>query len=262
MARLGMRKFVRRPRKAAPRRKQSSLVSLIKKVALNSELKHLETKYVAQTQEDNQPIPNNIISGTTSANLLPIIPATAQGNESFQRIGTRIMPTRLNVTAQVDFDPEFLENFDGWVRYYFVTSKKVKSQDLVIELPKDTFLDGGNGSSVDWLPVTPSVSAMYPVKNETWTVLKTHTFRVSKNVEKTTGSATNPYSTNIGHSSHLKNFSLKIPKHLVYDDASTSQIPTNHAIFLATVWWASDSTQYEGNVLRHTIHSHMYFKDA
>jgi len=251
----------RRPRRRGAR-KGKGLVKLIRKVARAEEKKMLETKYVAYEAVDNQPISNAIISGTVACNFSSIIPPTTQGLESFQRIGTRIAPSRLTVNTQIDFDPTFLLNFDGWVRYYFVTSKEVKKSSLVQDLPKDNFLDVGNGSSVDWLPSQPSLSAMYPVKNENWTVLKTHTFRVSKNVGETTGSATNTYATNVGHSSHLKTFNIKCPKSLIYDDSNLSQLANNHAIFLAVVYWSSDSTVFEGNVLRNTVHTHMYFKDA
>jgi len=253
-----------RAKKMHGAKKQSSLVKLIKNVALNATGRKAETKYVASVLVDNQPISSTMVSGGTGSELYAVIPKVGAGIESHERVGTRIQPTRLLVNAQIDFDPGFLENFDGWVRYYFVTNKSFKNQDDKAKIPNATFLDLGNGTADDWSSTTPSVSAMYPVKNESWTVLKTRTFRVSKNVEKTTGSATNPYATNQGHSSHLAKFKLKVPKKLIFDDGATASWPNNHGIFVGVVWWASDSTQIGSDtpVLRHTMHSHLYFKDT
>ena len=265
MARTFMTKGgVRVQKKSKGGVRKSGLVKLIKRVALATEKKHMETKYRAMELIDNQPISNTLITGGLNSQLHPVIPNMQQGSESFQRVGTRIECQRLNVNCQVDFDPNFLENFDGWVRFYFVTNKSDKSQTPFTNIPPDQFLDVGNGSSIDWSVTQPSLSALYPVKNEEWTLLKMHTFKMSKNVEKTTGSATNTYATNVGHSSHLFNFKLRCPKKLIYEDSSALVYPTNHAIFLGIVWWASDSTQYgqDTNVLRATVHSHMYYKDG
>jgi len=250
--------------KVVKKTKASPLVKLIKKVATQVEKKHLETKYSAMLLMDNQPVGNTLITGGLNSQLMPVIPALNQGTESFQRVGTRIEAQRLNVSLQLDFDPEFLENFDGWVRVFFCSNKAQKSQTLYTNIPPDQFLDLGNGNAEDWKVNFPSMSATYPVKNEEWSLLKSHTFRMSKNVEKTTGSATNPYSTNIGHSSHLFNFNLRCPKNLIFEDSGNAVYPTNHGIFMGMVWWASDSTQYDtdADVIRATVRSHLYYKDG
>jgi hypothetical protein len=255
---------VRVTKKAKGGVRAKGLVKLIKKVATQVEKKHIETKYRAMLLLDNQPLSNTLITGGLNSQLLPVIPTLQQGSESFQRVGTRVECQRLNVNCQIDFDPKFLENFDGWVRVFFVTNKSQKSQTQYTNIPPDQFLDLGNGVAEDWKVNFPSMSATYPVKNEEWSLIKSHTFRLSKNVEKTTGSATNPYSTNIGHSSHLFNFKLRCPKKLIYEDSTNLVYPTNHGIFMGLVYWASDSTQYdaETDVVRATVRSHMYYKDG
>jgi len=264
--------FIRRrrgpPGRKAPKRMapKNTLVKLIKKVATQVEKKHLETKYRSQDLLDNQPIRNGLKSGGTGNDLLGVIPLLAQGPESWQRNGSRIEAQRLNVTCQLDFDPEFLENFDGWVKVFFLSHKSYKNQADYEQITDKQLLDYGNGVTQDWDVVHPSYSAMLPVHNEQWSLLSSRVLRMSKNVEKTTGSATNPYSTNIGHSSHLLNFKLRCPKNLIYEDNAVNAptTPTNHGIYMAMVWWASDSTQYdaETDVIRATVRSHLYYKDG
>lgn len=254
----------RRPARKGPK-KTSGLVKLIKKVATQVEKKHLETKYVAMTLSPNQPIESYIISGGSAFNLYPVIPAVTEGTGSYQRTGTRVEAQRLSVSMLLDFDHNFQENFDGFVRVWFLTNKRVKSQVLQNDIVPSQLLDNGQGGSSDWPGTDPTIYACYPVKNEDWTVLKQHTFKMSKNVAETTGSGTNTYATNVGHSSHSKNFSLKVPKNLIFDETTNAtQYPNNHGIWMAITYWASDSYQFaEGeDVIRHTTRSHLYYKDG
>lgn len=252
----GKKHYLKKSMKASP------LNKIVKKAVVAYERRHNETKYVADAILDNQPVKNEIISGGTSSTMLPVIPPTTQGTESFQRVGTRISPVALKCNVTLDFDPTFQLNFDGWVKLFFVSSKKVKSDDLLKSIPAGNLLDNGQGSAVDWNSAIPTVVASYPVKNEDWSVVKTITVKMSKNVGQTTGSATNPYSTNTGHSSKMFSFKLPLAKNLIYDDSTVLQAPTNHSILLGMTYWASDSTVFDGNVIRATVHSHLYYKDT
>lgn len=258
----------RRPARRAPRRHparkshKSSLVKTIKRVVVREEKRMLETKYVAQAAIDNQPVKPTFTEGGTSFSLTPCIPEVFLGNESHQRVGTRISPTRCYIKGQLDFDPTFQNNFDGWVRFFVVTNKAVKSYTQQKAITDATFLDIGNGATSSWVASTPSISACQPVSNENWTQLAQKTYRMYKNVGQTTGSATNTYATNTGASSHLFQIPVKLPKTLIYSDSTVEGDPNNHAIWLAAVYWTSDSTLFEGNVIRMTLHSHMFYKDA
>lgn len=243
----------------------SSLVKLIKNVTVSEEKRHQETKYCANTILDNQPISNTLVSGGVGSQWQWILPKMYQGPGSFQRDGARISAQRLLVNVQLDFDPQFQVNFDGWVKLFFVTSKRVKSYDQADGITAGSLLDLGNGTTSDWETATPSISAVQPVSNENFSVVKTKIIRMSKNVGQTTGSATNTYSTNLGHSSSLHSFKIKVPHNLIYPDGvplTSAVYPSNHAIFMGLVYWSSDSTQFEGNVIRATVHSHLYYKDA
>jgi len=245
--------------------RMSRSLTKLQKLEVKSLLnRKLESKYVAKEIIDNQPVESILVTGGADTNLYNVIPAMVQGVESYQRIGTRITPSRFVVITQIDFDPGFALNFDGWVRIYFVSHKTFKSQDDLETIPAGQFLDLGDGMQSDWDRDNPSRSAMLPVKNEHWTILKHKTFKMSKNVAATSGSATNTYATNVGHSSHLHTFKLKCPR-LIYEDSKDLQEATNHAIFMGVVYWAADSWKslnLTDDVIRITARTHMIYKDA
>lgn len=262
---MPLRRFRKTTKKRVTKKRVVRSLNKLQKLEVKRLVRgQIESKYCSKGYIENQPVESIMVSGGGDTNFYSVIPAMVQGTESYQRIGTRITPSKFLVNVQLDFDPAFALNFDGWVRIYFVTHKTYKSQDDLETIPAGQFLDDGNGTEQDWNRDNPSTSAMLPVKNEYWTVLKQKTFRMSKNVAATSGSATNTYATNVGHSSHLHTFKLKCPR-LIYNDSKDLQEASNHAIFMGVVYWASDSfktTNVTDDVIRITARSHMYYKDA
>lgn len=266
-ARRAPRRKSRAPRRA-PRRR-APLVKVIKAVVRTEEKRMLETKYVAKDLlgAQHQPIKEVIVSGgsgspPTGSTLIPVIPQLTVGSESHERQGTRVSPVSLKTQIAFNFDPDFAINWDGYVKVFFLTNKSVKDQSMTQEIVPGDLLDVGNGTSVDWTAGNGPLNNQLPIKNEYWNCVAQKTFKMSKNVASTTGSATNTYATNVGHSSVQQSFSLKLPQTLVYPDGLLTTYPTNHAIWLAMVYYASDGSSYNGNVIRATVRSHMYYKDA
>jgi len=97
-----------------------------------------ETKYRAQTIQDNGYVLGNIAGGDSWKYLFPVIPSMSQGTGSAQRIGNSIAPIKLKVTVDYFFHRNGFEplanqsddsvNLPGTyrVRQFSVTSKSIR----------------------------------------------------------------------------------------------------------------------------------------
>lgn len=267
-----------------------------------------ETKYHAEQLLDRIPLdwaihtyydPSN---GVTAADTLPLVPRIAEGNGDFQRVGTKIKPSKCRVDIELALmEPQYgntmdissnIYTKDIYVVMYVYKPKDLKNFEQFVQTKANTitdFLDNGDGTSklfgditlVGSPPTTVFTSnardLMKPVNTKLFTLLKKKVVRLTKNYGITSMDGASTDIPNIRKSSWRGSFTYKLPT-LRYDDSAVNTqynggYPTNTCVVLgigACLTNGNDAANYVGgsiagpmdNAFIASVRSHYWYKDA
>lgn len=218
-------------------------------------------------------------SPTSVGDTMPLVPRIAQGDGSFERIGSKVRPTK----CRVDIDCAIAEAVIGTtaintatedikVVMYILRPKTSKNFQQFSNLTTsgsvtgaytDELLDNGDGTSkaFGYGIVISGSSYVYsnasdlqlPVNKEYFTLVKKKVVRLTKNAGSTNGDGANYPSVARGSTSWSGSFSYKLPTLKYDDDGKTAGItggyPTNANMILcvgAVLANGMDSLQYVG----------------
>jgi hypothetical protein len=250
----------------------------------------LETKYIAAPTQvitsgtlgpvTGYSVLTNIVSGGTGITAWSLIPSLSQAIGSGvagqvlsggnQRQGNKVAGVTFKNDFQFYINTGLANNVtvDATVKLFICRAKQIRSNYNLTSLSPSTLLDNGDGTSVDWVVSTPNdalLNAMLPINKESFTVLKSYTFRIAKNQEAASG-GTGVASPNMD-SAHARTitYTHKHPSSLVYLDdnvAGTFDLPTNFNYFAFCVTYESQAGSLPANSILCNARNHMWFKDA
>jgi len=251
MAQTRKNRAPKRSAKATTRRKarvpaKKATTALIRQV-LN---RTLATKYAA-AQAAPRPMIGKIDPGVDYHFMLPAIPIQTTIASSNLREGDSIKPIRASVQGHIWYDNIDVSSSNViFVKMFFLLPKALKNyNDFPATLPTG-FLEAGTAEPAQWTSPGPgaggnaALQAYYPLCKENYTLMKTKTFKFTKNGGLTLGGAPGQ-DTNIGMDRVPFSFSWKPPT-LKY--ASQGDLyPTNYAPVMFAVAY-SPGYDYDGDL--------------
>lgn len=249
--------------------------------------KDLQTKYAAGVAQilRSPPVPVEgygvnafTISGGGTFNAYNMIQPVDVGAAQNQRIGTKIHTVKLHTDFQFYLNRQASDSqnyaADYTVKMWIVKAKEIKDANLAITLPAATLFNLGNGTSGDWsyvgdnaLSIADQTQAMLPIDTESWTVLKTHTFRLCKNQDAQQGGTGLSSAPNLtAHQSKNIGFTYKHKGALLYQESPTTGylLPTNLAIMCFAVVYQTSGAPWVASSVPVLVNTrnHISFKNA
>lgn len=258
----------RNVRKGPNARGRPTLAQLVSKVLQGKS----ETKYVSNAMADNTIVlPANWFAPTnlTAFNgFKPAIPTLSQGVGDFQRVGNKIMPTKLYTDLCVGYSATDVSCNEVIVTIYYGTTKAGKTWQGTNPVQSvNDLLDNGDGTTGAFTGMKADL--LYPINRAAMNA-KCITFRLGKTsgVLNDNGAAavTNgAYSTSNGSSFKRVRLNFKPPRALYYDQTAYVW-PSNYAPWYAVSFTRVDdlATNNPLDAQRINVSSlnHMYFKDV
>jgi len=250
--------------------------------------KDLQTKFAAGVAYMLQSVPVPILGA-------PVLPTTVSGGAGFsgvnmihpvdigtaqnQRIGTSITQVKLHTDFQFYLNPVSLvdnnPSQDFTVRMWIVKSKEIRDVNLGYTLPASTLFNLGNGTSGDWSysgsaaanTISDMTQALLPIDVESWTVLKTHTFRLVKNQDAQQGASSISACPNLtAHQSKNIKFTYVHKGSLLYQESPTPGYlyPSNLGIFAFAVIYQTSGAPWNSaqNPVLYNARNNISFKNA
>jgi len=249
-------------------RRPRTLQQMIAKVLKgNSETKYVSNAYSTNTAifTANWSAPTNL---TASGSYYPALPAVQQGVGDFQRVGNKIMPTKLYTDLEVGYTAKDVSCNEVIVTIYYGTSKSggTWQAGTPIQSAAD-LLDNGDGTTGPF--VGQKSDLLYPINKAAHTA-KQITFKLGKtsgvlNDNGNFNLLNGAYATSNGGSFKKLRLNFKPPKSLVYDQTGYVW-PSNYA-----PWWAisfcrvddqATSSVLDKDRINVSSLNHMYFKDV
>lgn len=263
-----------------------------------------ETKYHAEQLIMKSSLDWGIHTPWTPSSIgdtMPLVPRIAQGDGNFERVGSRVRPTRCRVDieaaiaeAAVGLTPINPATEDIYVVMYLLRPKTSKNFQQFTNLATpvsgaytDELLDNGDGTSKAFgytitLGGSPFVYSnasdlQLPVNKEYFTQVRRKVIRLVKNTGTTNADGTNYPNVTKGGSSWRGSFTYKLPTLKYDDDPKTASLnggyPTNANMVLcigACLANNMDSLQYIGeepssilpNPVLLNVRTHYWYKDA
>jgi hypothetical protein len=179
-----------------------------------------------------------ILSNTTDIHRL--IPIIQQGVGDNQRVGTRIEPTRLTVSGNVQVNKAKLLNFTPQERFvviYVLQHVTLKSYPaLVASNNFAALLDTGDQQTAAF---NGDVQSLYlPVAKQNYRLLAKRVIPLRQAGYFNTGTSTAVSVANSHNYSANFRFNLTkhLPKHIAYPEGSGVPDPTNTSIFMCVAW--------------------------
>jgi len=263
MVKLTGRKLTLKPqfRKGPTRRKvpKKSMVNVIKKV-LNNEL---ETKYVA-VQGQPQAMLGHINPPVDYHFMIPRVDQQTTVASSNVREGDKIKPIRASVQGHIWYDN--LDVSTGniiFVKLFFLLPKGLKNYNDFPGTLADGFLEAGTADPAQWTAANGALQAYYPICKENYTLMKTKTFKFTKNGGLPIGNAAG-HDTNIGMDRVPFSFSWKPPVLKYAKD--NDDLPSNYAPVMFAVAYSPgynyDTDPNLAGQLQWSWQLSMSFKDA
>jgi len=249
-------------RKSAPKSKKA-VVALVKSVIA----KEQETKFRSEIIENNTPYNSQIGTGDI-IRLLPKLVQDQGSGATYERIGMKISPRKLQIQADVCLT-DVSRSSALVVVYWVLQSKDIK------DIGNLTLLNLGNsllrtGDNMERQGFNGYVAdSMIPVCPSRYTVLKKGSFLLGKNTgvvqDSTTGSNQPMYGN---HIKKRLSFNLKVPKSLTYDEDTntprTIYYPKGYAPFMVFGYYHQNQTAPDvaNQDISVTLRSSLYFDDA
>lgn len=264
----GGRMMTVRPRNARRGAGRPTLARLVAKVLKGQS----ETKYVSNALADNTtPLTANWYAPINLAAITgfkPALPTVTQGVGDFQRVGNKIMPTKLYTDLCVGYTALDVSCNEVIVTIYYGTTKAGKTWQggNPVQSVND-LLDNGDGTTGAFTGLKADL--LYPI-NKAAMNAKRITFRLGKtsgvlNDNGAAAVANGAYATSNGGSFKTVRLNFKPPKALYYDQ-SAYVWPSNYAPWYAVSFTRVDdfATNNPLDAKRISVSSlnHMYFKDV
>jgi len=260
------KRVANRARMARPSR---DLVQEIKKVVAGTQ----ETKFIVDYPFNTQTSSDlyaavNFSSGITSTNeLYNLIPRINVGSDDHQRIGNRIQPVSLYNTTTV-FLPysEARTAMSVFVDVYYLTSKTVKTDNIMANIPTDFLLNAGDGTNVPYDGTAQT--ADFPINKAAFTLIKHKRVKLQLSAgdpnSVLVGSFVNPgIVTTCGYTARWK-LKIPTPSVLTYMNENVNY-PTNSLPFMCLGFHAIDANGDTAPITPRIFcrsQSQMYYKDA
>lgn len=263
--RAGGKKKNVRPRNMPRARGRPTLASLVAKVMKGQS----ETKYVSNAYEDsttpfaiNWSAPINLSTVNT---YHPALPALGQGVGDYQRVGNKVMPTKLYTDLTVGYQATDISCNEVIVTIYYGTTKAGKTWQASTPIQSaGDLLDNGDGTTSSFSGIKSDL--LYPI-NKAMNNARQITFRLGKSEGLLNPSGAllqGGYATSNGGSFKKLRLNFKPPKSLVYDQTAYVW-PSNYAPWYAISFTRVDDIQTssidEGRINVSSL-NHMYFKDV
>lgn len=222
-------------------------------------------------------------SPSSIGDTMPLVPRIVQGDGSYQRIGSKVRPTRcrVDIEAAIAEVPNGITPLAGqWTNdiylvMYLLRPKTVKNYQQFANVATTgadwtaELLDNGDGTSKAFgystlIGTTPYIYSnasdlQLPINREYWTLVKRKVVRLTKNYGQTNSDGTPQDNPNLGKSSYRGSFVYKLPTLKYDDDSKTVALnggyPTNANMVLcigAALANGCDSLQYGGEPLQPT----------
>jgi len=250
---------VNKTRKAGGRKSKNRTVSLIKQVLNRS----LETKYVA-VQGQPQAMLGHINPPVDYHFMIPRLDQQTTVASSNVREGDTVKPIRASVQGHIWYDN--LDVATGniiFVKLFFLLPKALKNYNDFPGTLADGFLEAGTADPAQWTSANGALQAYYPICKENYTLMKTKTFKFTKNGGLPIGNAPG-HDTNIGMDRVPFSFSWKPPTLKYAKD--NDDLPSNYAPVMFAVAY-SPGYDYDADAnlagqLKWSWQLSMSFKDA
>jgi len=250
-------------RTTSARTRRGNTTALIKRV-LRSQL---ETKYCTNVQDVPTPIilTGHITPATDAMLMLAPVPIQTGTASSNVRVGDSIQPVKATTSGFVYFN-----NIAGdvgkivYVKIFMCSPKDIKDYALVSGL-QNAMLENGTSDPVPWTAAQQEVQQYLPVAKSLYSVLKTFTFKLTKQPGNPIG-ASGGNVCNVGGSNDRVAFSYSWKPPTLKYSLDNSTFPTNHAPLMFAVCY-SPGFNYEtdaslsGSVSISTVNQ-LWFKDA
>lgn len=203
-------------------------------------------------------------SAISAGDMVPIIPAINQGDESYQRQGDKIRPVKLNIKGLISMDRTYAsDNKVLLVRVVCFTPKAAKSAAVATPLNSTWAnellrLNFSGGPEVG--PFTgDQTELMFPINRDAFIVHYDKTFRIacSAGADPSLGAVEENPSSYVRWSK-----TIKLPKTLTYD--AGVNFPNNACPQYALGYSYADGTSPDSITTRlvtNTV-SRLYYKDA
>lgn len=219
-------------RKSMSRPAAKATTKLVKRVLR----RELETKYTAeQVSLAGYTVKGKINPPVDAIRILPPVVIQTGNASSNVREGDMIEPIRARISGHIWYDNKETDVGNViFVKLFFVSPKAQKSYQGTTSLTTlaDGFLEAGAANPAQWTAALGDLQAFYPICKENYTLLKTKTFKFTKNGGLPIGNQVT-HSTNIGKDRYPFSFSWKPPK-LKYAHESDTY-PQNHAPLMFAV---------------------------
>ena len=228
-----------------------------------------EVKYCASANEDQALVPTVI---NTPSNLHPVLPKNGVGTGPQQRLGDQIRGAHGRVDLTFSFQENDRAARSYVIRVYQLHSKSISDGQYIPSLSAGTLLDIGNGTTTDWTPASTNVVQLtqMPISSSNWTVMKTLTFSLAKDVGGMNGDTSGSDAPNGAHfpTQHTCSLYWKHDAPLKYETqtgAPNTVYPTNYCPVYAYVAYSVDGQDLLEEPLAPIIltsRQHMWFTDA
>ena len=195
----------------------------------------------------------------------PALPALGQGVGDYQRVGNKVMPTKLYTDLTVGYQATDISCNEVIVTIYYGTTRAGKTWQASTPIQSaGDLLDNGDGTTSSFSGIKSDL--LYPI-NKAMNNARQITFRLGKSEGLLNPSGAllqGAYATSNGGSFKKLRLNFKPPKSLVYDQ-TTYVWPSNYAPWYAISFTRVDDIQTSSiDVGRINVSSlnHMYFKDV
>lgn len=245
-----------------------ALTQAIQKVVKGTQETKFITDYPYNTQTTSDlyaSVPFS--SGITSTNeLYSLIPRVIVGSDDHQRIGNQIAPVSLTNTTTVYLPyTQVNTSMSVFVDVYYLTSKQVKADNLVANIPTAFLLNAGDGTNVPYDGTAQT--ADFPVNRAAFTLIKHKRVKLQlcKGDPNTvvSGSANPPVDSTCYYEARWK-LKIPLPKKLTYMNENVNY-PSNALPFMCLGFHAIDANGDTAPIASRIFcrsQSQMYYKDA
>lgn len=208
----------------------------------------------------------NCVTNSSVVEMFPCVPRTIQAGagttSSSQRIGQKVKAARMYSDFYIALNPASTLSKDIIVKLWILTSKEFKNYDSIASMtaPINWLNDGQGGSTVS---LGNLYDLTFPVENETWTQLKTYTFRLAKSSGLTQNNAAYT-ADSVPVGKFIRYYHKGGPQQLCFDSQLSAQYPTNYApVWCVSYAYADGSTpQVTNKDIWVMNQNHLEFYDA
>jgi len=180
---------------------------------------------------------------TSTTELYNLIPRINVGSDDHQRIGNRIEPMKLkNITSVYLPYSEARTSMSVFVDVYYLTSKTVKTDNIMANIPVSFLLNAGDGTNVPYDGTAQT--ADLPINKAAFTVLKHKRVKLQLSAgdpnSVLVGSFVNPGVVSTCYYEARWTMDIPIPSKLTYMNENVNY-PSNYLPFMCLGFHAIDA---------------------